>query len=80
MRLQYIIQIENQDNYPFDGAKSKLADVKVRSSFKTNKESHQQIYNKVKALLNINSPLVMQVFKVTETKGKKFQVDYEYVE
>lgn len=33
----------------------------------------------MEALLRIKSPLVMQVLRVTETKGRKFDVEYEYV-
>lgn len=37
------------------------------------------MYSKVEALLRVKSTLVMQVLRVTESKGRRFDVEYEYV-
>lgn len=50
----------------------------VRTAIEPTPERYKDIHNNILALINIKSPALMQVLKVVETRGKRFQVDFEY--
>lgn len=51
----------------------------VRTAVEPTPERYKDIHNNIHALINIKSRALMQVLKVVETKGKRFQMDFEYV-
>jgi hypothetical protein len=79
MNKKYIIEIADNQPYPFDGVKENCSTtVRLELPF-TNSEHHQRIYDKIHCLLAVTSTTLLQLTRILEVRGKSFVIDYEYI-
>lgn len=77
---EYIIQLEEQESYPFDGSKQHCQEVLVRKVIKVgSKEEQRKIQNNVVVMLSLDHPNLVKIVRVLQRKGRQFELDYEYI-
>ena len=80
MSKKYIISIAEEDNYPFDGPKTAFQMVAVRVTHPLPQgRPLEQLKNKLETLALLDSPALIPLTRVKETRAASVEVDYQYV-